>query len=536
MSYNVKERISHIAERWWLTEPAFFAVYCSHSLAENGQMKCVMRTGERRIEYNPALAEELSDEALEEYLKVECLHILLKHPYERQPECCRPEPIAIAGNIVVDQNYRLSYFNCPKAHEFQLPNGKCFEWYALKLNNLFGTDGDNSEDSWIPADGKQTLEGDNDEGPSQNGSDDDNHLQKQDKEQSHDNKQEDNGEQWDEDGQENSDSNKQDLNGELTNSNADGNGNVSGDLNGDGDGNGIGNGNGDGNGNGSGDGNGNGDGDGNGNGIGIGIGDGNGIGNGNGQNCGNEGGQRQSQSQSRGNGHGNSSNPYQQWADYAELWEEDVLAQEETNELIRKLEASQSWGTIPEHFAEMVIATLKVKLNYKAILRSFHTSILCSRRRLTRMRPNRRSGFQQMGSRYELASNILVCVDVSGSVSSQALSTFYSAIARFFKYGVETIDVLPFDAGLKELTTLKKAPKEVKIEGRGGTNFQIIFDYIAEHPRYDGMIIFTDGYAPEPKVPQPIHAKVLWICDCEQGYEQHKEWMRKIGKAAFIQY
>ena len=367
MSYNIKERITHIVERWWLTEPAFFAVYCSHSLTENGQKKCVMRTGERHIEYNPALAEPLSDEALEEYLKVECLHILLKHPYERQPEGCRPEAIALASIFVVDQNYRLSHFECPKAHEFQLPNGESFEWYALKLNTLIVNAAD-----------------------------------------------------------------------------------------------------------------------------------------------------------------------YGDWADYAGLWEEDVQAQEETNELIRKLEASQSWGTIPGHFAEMVVATLKVKLNYKAILRSFHTSILCSRRRLTRMRPNRRSGFQQMGSRYELASNILVCVDVSGSVSSDALSTFYSAIARFFKYGVETIDVLPFDAGLKELTTLKKAPKKVKIEGRGGTDFQIIFDYIAEHPRYDGMIIFTDGYAPEPKVPQPMHTKVLWICDSEQNYERHREWMRRSGKAAFI--
>ena len=400
MSYSIKERITHITERWWLTEPTFFAVYCSHSLAENGRMKCVMRTGERRIEYNPALAGMLSDEALEEYLKVECLHILLKHPYERQPECCKPEPIAIAGNFVVDQNYRLCHFECPKAHEFQLPIGESFEWYALKLNNLIGNGGNNSEDSWIPSDGKQTLEGDNDEGPSPKDSD-----------------------------------YKSD----------------------------------------------------------------------------------------------------QRWADYSGLWEEDMLAQEETNELIRKLEASQSWGTIPGHFAEMVVATLKVKLNYKAILRSFHTSILCSRRRLTRMRPNRRSGFQQMGSRYELASNILVCVDVSGSVSSDALSTFYSAIARFFKYGVETIDVLPFDAGLKELTTLKKAPKKVKIEGRGGTDFQILFDYIAKHLRYDGMIIFTDGHASEPKVPQPMQTKVLWICDCEQNYERHREWMRKSGKAAFIQ-
>ena len=448
MSYSIKERITRIVERWWLTEPAFFAVYCSHSLAENGQMKCVMRTGERRIEYNPALAEPLSDEALEEYLKVECFHILLKHPYERQPDCCKPEPIALAGNFVVDQNYQLHYFECPKAHEFQLPNGESFEWYALKLNNLIGTNGDASDDSWIPTDSKQTPEDENDEGPSQKEVCDESDQQRQDQEQSQDNKQEDDGQG---DGEE--DKEKQ--------------------------------------------------------------------------------GNNQGQEQSDGQGQ-SSDNPYQQWGDYSGLWDEDVLAQEETNELIRKLEASQSWGSIPGRFAEMVVATLKVKLNYKAILRSFHTSILCSRRRLTRMRPNRRSRFQQMGSRYELASNILVCVDVSGSVSSQALSTFYSAIAHFFKYGVETIDVLPFDASLKELTTLKKAPKEVQIEGRGGTDFQILFDYIAEHPRYDGIIIFTDGFAPEPKVQQPMRTKVLWICDSEQNYERHREWMRRSGKSAFI--
>ena len=498
MSCSVKERISRIAERWWLTEPAFFAVYCSHSLAENGQMKCTMRTGERRIEYNPTLAEPLSDEALEEYLKVECFHILLKHPYERQPDGCRPEPIAIAGNIVVDQNYRLHYFECPKAHGFQLPYGESFEWYALKLNNLIGTNGDASDDSWIPADGKQAPEDENDEGPSSKEVCDESDQQKQDQEQSQGNLQEDvegqehGGEEGRSQGdeQDQKQSSGQGENGEQTDDS---------------------------------------------NGQGPNEDQGNGNGGDDGQASGIEGGQRQRQSQSSGQEQGqNSNNPYQQWTDYAGLWEEDVLAQEETNELIRKLEASQSWGSIPGHFAEMVVATLKVRLNYKAILRSFHTSILCSRRRLTRMRPNRRSGFQQMGSRYELASNLLVCVDVSGSVSSHALSTFYSAITRFFKYGVETIDVLPFDAALKEFTTLKKAPKEVKIEGRGGTDFQILFDHIAKHPHYDGMIIFTDGYAPEPKVPQPMHTKVLWICDSEQNYERHRKWMRRSGKAAFI--
>ena len=73
------------------------------------------------------------------------------------------------------------------------------------------------------------------------------------------------------------------------------------------------------------------------------------------------------------------------------------------------------------------------------------------------MKPSRRFGFAQMGSRYDLASRLLVAVDVSGSISSARLAAFYSVIARFFKYGVETIDTVQFDVGLREVETFQKA-------------------------------------------------------------------------------
>ena len=211
--------------------------------------------------------------------------------------------------------------------------------------------------------------------------------------------------------------------------------------------------------------------------------------------------------------------------DHSALWEEDELKQQEINEIIT---STTNWGSIPGDMVEQIKASLIVKLDYRKVLSSFHTSILSSHRHL--------SGFNQMGSIYELASKLLVGVDVSGSVTSKTLQAFYSVIARFFKYGIETIDTIQFDTTLKELETFKKASKEIKITGRGGTNFQPIFDYIREHRQYDGLIIFTDGYAPAPNVDFPMRTKVLWICQGEEEYNRHKEWMKKTGKSCWIKF
>ena len=217
----------------------------------------------------------------------------------------------------------------------------------------------------------------------------------------------------------------------------------------------------------------------------------------------------------------------------SELWEEDELKKEEINNLIRE---TTQWGSLSGDIVEQIFASLVVKMDYKKALSSFHTSILSSKRRLTRMRPNRRSGFQQMGSIYELASGILVAVDVSGSIDHETLRAFYSTIARFFKYGVETINVVQFDVGLREVNTFKRRPTQVEVNGRGGTEFQSVFDYIKEHRQYDGLIIFTDGYAPEPQIDFKMHTKVLWVCRSEWEYKQHAEWMKKTGKVCWIEF
>ena len=127
-----------------------------------------------------------------------------------------------------------------------------------------------------------------------------------------------------------------------------------------------------------------------------------------------------------------------------------------------------------------------------------------------------------------------MAVDVSGSISSDALSYFYGVINSAFKYGFEAIDVIQFDCGVRVVQSLKKVIREVIAVGRGGTSFQEPVDYANENG-YDGLVILTDGYAPEPVIPDHMQCKIIWVCQDSQSYEQCHRWMEKSGRVCTIE-
>jgi predicted metal-dependent peptidase len=222
-------------------------------------------------------------------------------------------------------------------------------------------------------------------------------------------------------------------------------------------------------------------------------------------------------------------------SDISALWQEDEENSIEINELIQE---THEWGSLSGHIVEQIIASSKPTIDYRRILSSFRTSILSTRRILTRMKPNRRFGFMQMGSRYDFSTKLLIAVDTSGSITSEMLRHFFSAIIRFFRYGVEEANVIQFDTEVKEgILSLKAACKlkTFNVYGRGGTNFQPIFDYLQQHNDYDGLVVLTDGYAPIPTIHYPTKTRIVWICSSKENYGQHHEWMEKIGKACWME-
>ena len=431
---TARERIQQEAERWFLIDPLFFTVYCTHRLKMNAKMQCAFRSGQGRIEYNPDIIDGLKDAILSAMLRVEMIRILLQHPYARQPLGCKPEMLHKASDMVISPACHLGQIDLTRPEEYGLPTGQHYEWYAKRLCEMgVHRDGDN------PSEGNSCTNGQKGEdiaAPSV-----EQKLQSQDL-------------QPDSQGQEQ----------------------------------------------------------------------------GEGQGKGQEKDQKTISSSGEGDG-GETAK-----ASYTALWEEDPFQSRLITDIVQ---STMQWGSIPGNMVELIKKAAEGEIDYRNVLRMFRSSILSQRRRLTRMRPSRRFGFEQMGSRYEFITRLLIAIDTSGSVGSEELARYFRVITTFFKYGVQEIDVLMFDQALQgkplKLDEAKKNKTQFEVKGRGGTCFQVPIDYVKEHPGYDGLIIITDGYAPTPDVPPHLKAKLLWVIDNEDSYNHNFKSLRKTGRVCLMQ-
>ncbi len=121
------------------------------------------------------------------------------------------------------------------------------------------------------------------------------------------------------------------------------------------------------------------------------------------------------------------------------------------------------------------------------------------------MRPNRRYGYNQPGTKKEYVTKILVAIDCSGSVSGDELQMFVDEISGMIDNAV--CHVISFDTECHESPKLiDKRNSSVKIHGRGGTNFAAPIQ-LADELKYNGLIIMTDG---ECSFPPPPLCKVIW--------------------------
>ena len=376
----MQERYSNILEQWFIMEPPLFQVLCVHELVANTQMKCPLRSGRRKLEYNPEIVVEMSDGALEEALRAEAVRLLLKHPYERRPDGCSQQAMGLGSNLVIGDNYSHPRFHIETPQDFNLKRGMSFEWYAREVEKQ--QEGSSSGDS---------------ENESPNG------------------------------------------------------------------------------------------------------------------------------------GEGIGSN--EKHRDLAELWDEDDMAVQLINGIIS---STKQWGSIPGNLAEILTSSLKAKINWRNIFAGFRASIISSKRKLTRMRPNRRTGFDNMGSVRRFDTKLLVAVDVSGSISTESLQYFYGVINSAFRYGFESIDVIQFDHGVRAVHNLKKVVKDIAILGRGGTSFQEPIDYAHENG-YDGLVMLTDGYAPPPTIPDGFKTGLLWVCENQDCLDHHKSWMETMGRTCVME-
>ncbi len=532
-----KEKITKIVEKWYLLEPLYFAVWTLHKVEPSVHIKTI-KVYDGHIKFNPIFIDNLSAKELNEVLAFEAMRIILKHPYRRKKIISQIS--YQASNITVQEyikttslgfQYAKDYFGSneyDKKH-FEFYYDKIIEQEQEKQEKQNEQDKENIEKNENNDDRKDTEKNEKEN------NDDRKDTEKNEKENNDDRKDTEKNENENNNDRKNTEKNEKENNndgkntGNKTGNNEKENENNTTDSQSD-------------------------DND-----------------NSNQKNSKNDlnnndrkntrknkqkntddkkNDTENNNSDTSNNSKKNKKNypknyPKNNLSEYTDKkqtgyenandWDKNEYEEQMINDKIKEIQMSNSWGTITGNVQEQILATLKPKVNYRTILKAFRASVLSNKRRLTRMKPSRRYGFLYMGSRRDFNTKLLFAVDISGSVSSKALKNAFSILNRFFKYGIKEISAICFDTEIKgKLLTLKKAKKEIKIYGRGGTDFNAVVDYINKNREYDGVIIFTDGYAPPPDIPKNRKTKILWLFDSEENYNYCKDDLYRFGKVAFV--
>lgn len=183
-------------------------------------------------------------------------------------------------------------------------------------------------------------------------------------------------------------------------------------------------------------------------------------------------------------------------------------------EAVRQADESKSWGDMPAEAQRELRRLISRQVDWRSLLRQFVGNTLQAGTRRTRMRRNRKYGILQPGKKSDTMARIMVAVDESGSVCDAALELVFAELNNLSST-VEFVFV-PFDCTVEEkfVTVWKKNIKRPPVrEKAGGTNFDAPTEYINKQrenggPKADGLIIVTDGYAPQPG---PCNVRRGWL-------------------------
>lgn len=226
----------------------------------------------------------------------------------------------------------------------------------------------------------------------------------------------------------------------------------------------------------------------------------------------------------------------QRWDDHSQWgkFEEDSVLRDvwvkrfaETCEAITVRDPSNSRGTLPMFAKRLLEKLRKPQTDWRSILNEFIQEEIND---YSFSPPDRRfqdspfflPDFNEKGESDEV-DDILFMIDTSGSISDKMMTAAYSevkgAIDQFNGklrgwlgfFDAAIIEPKPFSS-LEEFIVIKPA-------GGGGTDFQIIFEYVDQHMQENppaSIIILTDGYAPFPKEELANGIPVLWLINNDQ--------------------
>ena len=144
-------------------------------------------------------------------------------------------------------------------------------------------------------------------------------------------------------------------------------------------------------------------------------------------------------------------------------------------------------------------------IHWRKLLRQFGRSSRSTLLKETIHRPSKRYRTTP-GIRVRRRQRLLLGVDTSGSVSREEQAAFFSEIDFLARTGAE-LTLVEFDSEVQHVSKYK-GRRPAFLLGGGGTNFIPVLEYANRSGPWDGVILFTDGFAPTPRL--DLRFPLLW--------------------------
>jgi predicted metal-dependent peptidase len=199
------------------------------------------------------------------------------------------------------------------------------------------------------------------------------------------------------------------------------------------------------------------------------------------------------------------------WEDFENLTEaEQKLIEKQLQKVLSdaKDQTIKKRGTIPGEIDGVIKLDeiTAAKFDWRGYIRRFTGVSSKVYTKKIRRKENRRFS-DNPGLKIKMKQHMLLAIDTSGSVSNDELTEFMSEIHHIYKAGVD-ITIIQCDTSIRSIESYK-GKNELKVHGRGGTQFDPVLEYYNEHQReFTSLVYFTDGECDASVRPK---GNVLWV-------------------------
>ena len=200
------------------------------------------------------------------------------------------------------------------------------------------------------------------------------------------------------------------------------------------------------------------------------------------------------------------------WEEFENMSEaEKKIVQQQLDRLLGEAaeQTVKKRGTVPGNIEAHLLEISKIekaKFNWKQYVRRFTGASTRIFTKKLRRKENRRYS-ENPGLKIKMRQHMLLAIDTSASVSNDELMEFMNEIHHIYKCGVD-VTMIQCDTTIRSIEPYK-GKYELKVSGRGGTEFDPVLDYFNQNlKKYTSLVYFTDGECNADVKPK---APVLWV-------------------------